>query len=85
MVEQTGYAGIAVLMLLENVFPPIPSELIMPASGFTGVSSHLNIEMVLVAGTTGSVGGAVFWYSIGQWLSCEYPAQSWVESNSRRA
>ena len=31
---QTGYAGIAVLMLLENVFPPIPSELIMPLAGF---------------------------------------------------
>lgn len=76
MVEQAGYIGIAVLMLLENVFPPIPSELIMPLAGFTAARGHLNIGMVLVSGTIGSVGGALFWYYIGRWLGCEYLKRS---------
>ncbi len=71
MVEQTGYLGIAVLMLVENLFPPIPSELIMPLAGFTAARGELSLALVVLAGTAGSVAGALFWYYVGRWLGCE--------------
>src|SRR5688572_12467441 len=52
-------------MLLENVFPPIPSELIMPLAGYTAAQGHANIVLVIVAGTIGSLAGAFLWYWIG--------------------
>lgn len=67
-VEAGGYAGIALLMFLENVFPPIPSELIMPLAGFSAHQGGMNIGGVIAAGTVGSVAGALFWYWIGLWL-----------------
>lgn len=67
-VEQGGYLGIALLMFLENVFPPIPSEVIMPLAGFVAAQGKLNFWLVLLAGTLGSVAGAVFWYFVGLWL-----------------
>ena len=48
-VEQSGYVGMALLMLLENVFPPIPSELIMPLAGYTAAQGQLDIIVVIVA------------------------------------
>ncbi|MEO3432661.1 DedA family protein [Inquilinus sp. CAU 1745] len=70
-VEQTGYLGIAFLMLLENLFPPIPSELIMPLAGFVAASGDLNIFLVVLAGAVGSVLGALFWFYIGRLLGRE--------------
>lgn len=64
-VQQTGYFGIAVLMFAENVFPPIPSELIMPLAGFTAAQGKLNIFFVVISGWVGSLVGALFWYYIG--------------------
>lgn len=61
-VSRGGYIGIFLLMILENVFPPIPSELIMPLAGFTAVRGKLSVIGVLIAGTLGSVVGAVPWY-----------------------
>jgi membrane protein DedA with SNARE-associated domain len=58
--------AIALLMLLENVFPPIPSELIMPLAGFSAAKGNLNIVGVVAAGTVGSLAGAFFWYWIGR-------------------
>lgn len=71
LVERTGYAGIALLMFLENVFPPIPSELIMPLAGFTAARGELSLVPVVLAGTAGSVAGAVLWYWLGYRLGCE--------------
>ena len=59
LVEQTGYLGIALLMLAENAFPPIPSELIMLMAGFTAGRGELNMVGVVVAGTAGSLAGAL--------------------------
>lgn len=64
IVEQMGYWGIAVLMLLENVFPPIPSEVIMPLAGYTAADGSLNIMLVVISGTIGTVTGAAFWWSL---------------------
>ncbi len=62
MVEQGGYLGIAFLMFAENVFPPIPSELIMPLGGYLAYDGKLNIVLAIVAGTVGSVAGTSLWY-----------------------
>lgn len=61
-----GYWGIAFLMLAENVFPPIPSELIMPMAGFVAHQGLLRLPLVVLAGTIGAVLGAWFWYEIGR-------------------
>jgi membrane protein DedA with SNARE-associated domain len=70
-VEATGYLGIVLLMFGENIFPPIPSELIMPLAGFTAARGDLNVVLAVVAGTFGSVAGTTVWYFIGQWLGME--------------
>jgi membrane protein DedA with SNARE-associated domain len=63
-----GAWGIAFLMLLENVFPPIPSELIMPLAGFEAAAGRLSFWTVVGAGTAGSVAGAVAWYALGRFF-----------------
>lgn len=62
-----GYPGVAFLMFVENVFPPIPSELIMPLAGFTSADGQLNFIGVCIAGTLGSVIGALPLYWLGRW------------------
>jgi membrane protein DedA with SNARE-associated domain len=68
VMDRTGLAGVALLMFLENVFPPIPSELIMPMAGFTAARSGQSLLSVTAAGTFGSVAGALFWYWLGRKL-----------------
>ena len=68
MLDQMGYAGIALLMFLENVFPPIPSELIMPLAGFDAERGDMNIILVVLSGSAGSLAGATLWYFIGRWI-----------------
>ncbi|QIR39110.1 DedA family protein [Tolypothrix sp. PCC 7910] len=70
-INSLGYWGIALLMFLENLFPPIPSELIMPLAGFTARATpeKLNIFGVFLAGLFGSVLGALIWYYPGKFLS----------------
>lgn len=64
---ESGYIAVFTLMILENVFPPIPSELIMPLAGFTAARGDLNVVAVLIAGTAGSVIGALPWYYAGRY------------------
>jgi len=70
-IESTGYVGIALLMLAENIFPPIPSELVMPLAGFTAAQGELNIGLVILAGTAGSLLGALAWYYVGRWVGAK--------------
>jgi membrane protein DedA with SNARE-associated domain len=65
IVAHSGYVGIFFLMLAENVFPPIPSELIMPLAGFVSADGDLHLALVILAGTAGSVAGALPWYYAG--------------------
>ncbi|MBN1967089.1 MAG: DedA family protein, partial [Anaerolineae bacterium] len=62
-----GYPGISIVMFSENIFPPIPSELVMPFAGFLVAREELNFVAALVAGTLGAVVGAVVLYYIGLW------------------
>lgn len=64
-VNTLGHWGVAFLMFLENVFPPIPSELIMPLAGFTVARGELSFLGVIVAGSVGSVLGQFPLYYLG--------------------
>ena len=66
-----GHVGVAALMLAENVFPPIPSELVMPLAGYLSAEGQLWLPAAIFAGTIGSVLGALFWYYIGIWIGEE--------------
>lgn len=66
-----GYLGIAILMFTESVFPPIPSEVIMPLAGFTAVRGQLSLLGVIIAGTIGSVLGALPYYYLGHFVGTE--------------
>ena len=61
-----GYPGVALLMFLENLFPPIPSELIMPLAGFTAGRGELSFAWVVVAGSLGSLLGQLPLYYLGR-------------------
>jgi membrane protein DedA with SNARE-associated domain len=65
-ITSLGYAGIFLLMLLESIFPPIPSELIIPFAGFSAASGALDFWLVLLAATTGAVVGMLPWYFAGR-------------------
>ena len=69
--ETSGYLGVFALMALENIFPPIPSEMIMPFAGFVVARGDLNLVGVLLAGTAGSVAGALPWYYAARFYGCE--------------
>ncbi|THC44907.1 DedA family protein [Massilia sp. Mn16-1_5] len=69
--EKSGYLGVFALMALENIFPPIPSEMIMPFAGFVVARGDLNLVGVLLAGTAGSVAGALPWYYAARYYGCE--------------
>ncbi len=71
VMETLGYAGVAFLMFLENVFPPIPSELIMPLAGFSAARTELSLWWMIVAGTLGSVAGQYPLYYLGKKLGKE--------------
>ncbi|TWI54868.1 membrane protein DedA with SNARE-associated domain [Pseudomonas duriflava] len=71
LIEQGGYLGVLTLMFLENLFPPIPSEVIMPLAGFLAARGDLNIVGVILAGTMGSFLGALPWYYAGASLGEE--------------
>ncbi|MDQ3547515.1 MAG: DedA family protein [Chloroflexota bacterium] len=71
IIERFGYAGIAFLIALETVFPPIPSEIILPLAGFTAGQGKLSLVGVIVAATVGSVVGALILYTIGRWIGRE--------------
>ena len=65
-IEKLGYFGIALLMMAENLFPPLPSELIMPFAGFLAARGDLHPALVVAAGALGSVAGGLPWYILGR-------------------
>jgi membrane protein DedA with SNARE-associated domain len=66
LMNSLGYLGIVLLMILENLFPPLPSELILPAAGFAAARGELNLIGVVLAGALGSVLGTLPLYFIGR-------------------
>lgn len=70
-IESWGYLGVFALMVAENVFPPIPSEVIMPLAGFLAGAGKLSLGLTILVGTLGSVLGTLMWYYIGLWFGEE--------------
>ena len=66
IMNQFGYLGVFLLITLENVFPPIPSEVILLFGGFMTTYTKLNIIIMIIAATLGSIFGAIILYYIGK-------------------
>jgi membrane protein DedA with SNARE-associated domain len=71
IMNEYGYIGIFLLIALENLFPPIPSEIILTFGGFMTTTSELTILGVAVASTIGSIVGAIVLYGVGRYLDVE--------------
>lgn len=69
VMNQFGYFGIMFLIAIENIFPPIPSEVILTFGGFITTKSNLSIIGVIIASTIGSIIGAIALYYIGKILN----------------
>lgn len=82
LMESLGYVGVVFLMFLENIFPPIPSELIMPLAGFTSTQGKLSFIGVVAAGTLGSVLGAIPLYFLGR-LVGEDRLKEWADKHGK--
>ena len=67
VIQSFGYAGVTFLMLAENLFPPIPSEVILPLTGFLVEQGSLTFLPALVVATVGSLVGALVLYALGRW------------------
>ena len=66
IMEQVGYLGVFLLIAIENIFPPIPSEVILVFGGFMTTYTTLNIPIMILAATLGSLVGAIVLYYIGK-------------------
>ena len=64
-IERGGYVGIALLMAIENIFPPIPSEVIMGIGGLAVARGTMEFWPLLLAGTLGSTAGNYVWFWAG--------------------
>jgi membrane protein DedA with SNARE-associated domain len=82
VVASLGYIGIGLLTLAENVFPPIPSELIMPLAGFQSVRGDISFWGAVAAGSAGSLAGTCGWYWVGFKIG-ERRLRAWIERHGR--
>jgi membrane protein DedA with SNARE-associated domain len=89
LIDDTGYVGVFFLMLAETIFPPIPSEVIMPIAGVRAAQGPLTLWGVIASGTAGAMFGNFFWYLLarviglarfrpfieryGRWLTMDWP------------
>ena len=71
LIEQSGYLGVGFLMFLETVFPPIPSEVIMPIAGMAAAEGKMHFGFVVASGTSGAMLGNIVWYLAARALGVE--------------
>lgn len=71
MMNRFGYIGIALLIAIENIFPPIPSEVILTFGGFMTTYSTMNVWLVILSSTVGAVAGALALYGVGRMIGRE--------------
>ncbi|HXG82062.1 MAG TPA: DedA family protein [Sphingomicrobium sp.] len=90
LIEQSGYLGVAFLMFLETMFPPIPSEVIMSVAGVAAGQGKLDYGLVVLSGTAGAMLGNLLWYLAARALGIQrlepiirrwgrWITMSWVE------
>lgn len=65
IIDRLGYPGVGALVALENVIPPIPSEVILPLAGFQADQGDFNLFLLIVVATIGSIVGAMILYTVG--------------------
>lgn len=80
LVRETGLVGVGLLMFLENVFPPLPSEVVMPLAGYLSARSGAGFWPTVAAGSAGSLAGAAFWYGVGRMITRERLC-AWVQAH----
>jgi len=68
LIEATGYLGVFLAMLVEGIFTPIPSELIMPFAGYVAYTGQLNYFLVILVGSLGAVAGSTVAYMLAMWM-----------------
>jgi len=68
LVASGGLLGVFLLMVAENLFPPIPSEVIMPLAGHAAAQGRFSIVAVVLLGTLGAVLGNAFWFELARWF-----------------
>ena len=71
LIEQSGYLGVGFLMFLETVFPPIPSEVIMPIAGMAAAEGKMHFGFVVASGASGAMLGNIVWYLAARALGVE--------------
>lgn len=69
VVRDLGAVGIGLLMFAENVFPPLPSEVIMPLAGYLSTRQQVSFSGAVLAGSLGSLAGSTIWYWVGRRLT----------------
>lgn len=82
VIARLGYVGVVALTFLENVFPPIPSELVIPLAGFVAAQGDMRLALVILMGTLGSLAGATLWYWLGRRIG-ERRLRRWVDRHGR--
>jgi membrane protein DedA with SNARE-associated domain len=87
IVDRMGELGVGLLILLENLIPPIPSEVVLPLAGFRARTGTLNVFLVWLTSTAGSLLGALVLYGLGAWLGydrlCRLADKPWFVLTSR--
>jgi len=68
IISSMGYVGLYLVMFLENVFPPIPSEVVLPLAGSLTLTGRFSVFWITVIGMLGSLTGAFLFYGLGKWL-----------------
>lgn len=71
LIDQSGYLGVGFLMFLETIFPPIPSEVIMPVAGVAAGQGKMSYGLVVASGTAGAMLGNIVWYLLARALGIE--------------
>ncbi|HYP42052.1 MAG TPA: DedA family protein [Chloroflexia bacterium] len=78
LIHTLGYAGIAFLIALETLVPPIPSEVVLPLAGSLSAQGRFNVALAIVAATIGSLIGSCILYSLSRWAGQER-MEKWVD------
>lgn len=68
VIDRLGYVGVALLVALENLFPPIPSEIVLPFAGFVAAEGRASLPGMILAATVGSLAGALVLYGLAAWV-----------------
>jgi membrane protein DedA with SNARE-associated domain len=84
IISKLGYPGLYLVMFLENVFPPIPSEVVLPLAGSLSLTGRFSIPWITIIGMLGSLTGAYLFYGLGKLLG-EVRIRKFIEKYGRFA